>query len=145
MDFLLDWLKGQVPTLPIPFSPSQFTCFSLCGTLLADFVFFEGPDVDVVQNSRLQTDQPIRGSVSSHWDVWAGALGRHVAQHVILHFSLDSIPWQRDGVLCYCYYSGGQVARSINVWAGRGQIKLKKFDVVVNQSNVGSTGNRQQI
>lgn len=123
--------KGQVPSQSVPFSLSEFTCFSLCWTLFADFVFLEGPDVDVVENSRLQTDQPVRGAVTSHGDVWAGAHGRRVAQHVTLDFGLDSIPWQRDGVLRY--FSGGQVGRSINVWAERGQIQFQKLYVMVNQ------------
>lgn len=123
--------KGQVRSPSIPFCLSEFTCFSLCWTLFADFVFLEGPDVDVVENSRLQTDQPVRGAVTSYRDVWTGALGRRVAQHVTLDFGLDSIPWQRDGVLRY--FSGGQVGRSIKVWAGRGQIQFKKLNIIVNQ------------
>lgn len=124
---LLCWFKekGPVPSWSIPFSLSEFTCFGLCWTLFADFVFLEGPDVDVVENSRLQPNQPVWGAITSHGDVQTWALGRCVVQHVALDFGLDSIPWQRDGVLRY--FSGGQVGWSVNVWAGRGQNQFKNI------------------
>ena len=93
---------------------SKFTCFSLCGTLPADFVSLVGPDVDCVDDSRPQADQPVPGAVTAYGDLRAGALSGGVAQHVALDFCLDSIPGNRGSILCYL--GGDEVFRSIFVW-----------------------------
>lgn len=116
----------HVPSPSILFpSLLDVTCFSFCWTLFADFVVLEGPDVDVVENSGLQANQPVRGAVTSHGNLRTGARGRRVAQHVPLYFCMDSIPCHRDGVLCY--FSGSQICRSINVWRETGQNNLMMY------------------
>lgn len=102
-----------------PGSLWEVTCFCLRWRLPTDFVSLEGPNVDGVENPRLQTNHPVRGAVTSHRDLSTGALSGRVAQHVALNFCLDSVPGNRHSVLCY--FSGNQVGWSIDVWAGRDQ------------------------
>lgn len=89
------------------------TCFRLRRRPSADFVPLEGPDVDGVENPRLQTNHPVRGAVSSHGNLSTGALGGGVAQHVALNFCLDSVPGNRHSVLGH--FGGNQVGWSVNV------------------------------
>lgn len=101
------------------------TCFCLGWRLPTDFVSLEGPYVDGVKNSRLQTNHLVRGAVTSHRDLSTGALSGRVAQHVALNLCLDSLPGNRHSVLCY--FSGDQVGWSIDVWAGRDQADDEKL------------------
>lgn len=106
-----------------PGSLWEITCFCLCWSLPADSVSLEGPDVDGVENSGLQTNQPVRGAVTSHGDLSTGALSGRVAQHVAPYLCLDAVPRNRHGV--FCDLTGDQVGWSINVWTGRGRNKWR--------------------
>lgn len=92
------------------------TCFSLCGNLLAGLRSLDCPDVDSVEDPRLQAGHGVGGGVGPHWDLPTGTLWGAVAYDVTIYVGLGRIPWDSEAGLSYI--SSWGVSRSVQFWKG---------------------------
>lgn len=105
--------ERSLRTQPLHPEGEALTRLSLGLALPAGARALIGPEENRIQDSRLQRGQLVRGSIRSHFNFFAGALGRAVGQDVAFDISANGIP--RHGCRGLHYLPGCQIGWSVNV------------------------------